>query len=79
MRAVALTGAFSNSPDLRLGLPAFAEARCCGLIFCLISRSSVRGEEKWIFGRAAAGHVDTNRSSVSRISSRSGFRHQKCW
>ena len=76
-RALALTGARVTSFDLR-ALPAFAAARWAGLIARLTSRISVRGEEKCILGRTPAGHVSRKRSKVSRMSSRSGLRHQKC-
>ena len=78
MRAVGLTVDFSTSPFLDFVLPAAAASRCLGVIFCLISRSSVRGEEKWILGRTPVGQVRMKASSVSRRSARSGFRHQKC-
>ena len=42
-------------------------------------RKSVFGEEKCTLGRTPAGQVASIRASVSRRSSDSGFRHQKCW
>jgi hypothetical protein len=56
-----------------------AASRCFAVIFTFTSRSSVRGEEKWILGRHPSGQLATNFSNVSRMSSRSGLRHQKCW
>ena len=75
-RAVGFTAAFSVSP-LRV-FAAVPAARCLAVIFCFTSRISVRGLEKWILGRTPAGQVARKRSSVSRMSSPSGLRHQKC-
>jgi len=74
-RAFAFTGALVSSPFFVV-LPL---ARCFAVIFCFTSRISVRGEEKCIFGRTPLGQVARNFSNVWRTSSRSGFRHQKCW
>ena len=78
-RAVALTGALVTSPFFADALPALAAARCLGEMACWTSRSSVRGLEKCILGLVPAGQVARKRSSVLRISSCSGLRHQKCW
>ena len=74
-RALALTGALVTSPFLTV-VPL---ARCWAVTLTCTSRISVRGEEKWIFGRTPSGQVARNRCSVSRMSSTSGLRHQKCW